>query len=61
MVALEIPRRVDNRIAPVENLSDDESTGESIPYNDAKEDRDSGAENQEDNDEEVEEEDEEGV
>ncbi|EIT73314.1 hypothetical protein BDV35DRAFT_276231 [Aspergillus flavus] len=46
---------------PVENLSDDESTGESIPYNDAKEDRDSGAENQEDNDEEVEEEDEEGV
>ncbi|KAB8224145.1 hypothetical protein BDV33DRAFT_11896 [Aspergillus novoparasiticus] len=45
---------------PVENLSDDESTGESIPYNDAKEDHDSGAENQEDNDEEAEE-DEEGV
>lgn len=45
---------------PVENLSDDESTGESIPYNDAKEDHKSDAENQEDNDDE-DEEDEEGV
>ncbi|KAE8135799.1 hypothetical protein BDV38DRAFT_121937 [Aspergillus pseudotamarii] len=40
---------------PVENLSDDESTGESIPYNDAKEDHNSGPENQEDNDEDEEE------
>ncbi|KAB8262769.1 hypothetical protein BDV32DRAFT_18087 [Aspergillus pseudonomiae] len=46
---------------PVENPSDDESTGESIPYNDAKEDHDSDAENQEDNDDEEDEEDEEGV
>ncbi|KAE8374625.1 hypothetical protein BDV26DRAFT_36287 [Aspergillus bertholletiae] len=45
---------------PLESLSDDESTGESIPYNDAKEAHDSGAENQEDNDEDNEE-DEEGV
>ncbi|KNG81840.1 heterochromatin protein HP1 [Aspergillus nomiae NRRL 13137] len=52
---------LDNRIAPVENPSDDESTGESIPYNDAKEDHDSDAENQEDNDDEEDEEDEEGV
>ncbi|KAE8360654.1 hypothetical protein BDV27DRAFT_38073 [Aspergillus caelatus] len=46
---------------PVENLSDDESTGESIPYNDAKEDHNSGPENQEDNDDEEEEDEEEGV
>ena len=45
----------------MENPSDDESTGESIPYNDAKEDHDSDAENQEDNDDEEDEEDEEGV
>ncbi|KAE8160137.1 hypothetical protein BDV40DRAFT_220419 [Aspergillus tamarii] len=41
---------------PVENLSDDESTGESIPYNDAKEDHNSGPEDQEDNDDEEDEE-----
>lgn len=40
----------------MENLSDDESTGESIPYNDAKEDHNSGPEDQEDNDDEEDEE-----
>ncbi|KAF7587991.1 hypothetical protein BBP40_006443 [Aspergillus hancockii] len=36
---------------PLENLSDDESTGESIPYDDAKEEKNPGAGNQEDEEE----------
>jgi hypothetical protein len=51
-----MPCEADNRIAPLEHLSDDESTGESIPFDGAKEGTNLGADNQEDDDEEEEEE-----